>query len=279
MKIFKLFNIILISFLAMVSIFSCQDEGPANKKNIPSASNEAQAQPVLMTTPKKPVVDPKITIDYLMGKFDPNTHLDFIQIEKKYASRAGMRLHKQTYEAFLNMRKAAAEEGIQLKILSATRPFDHQKRIWESKWSGARQVDGKPLPKSHPDPKQRALKILEYSSMPGTSRHHWGTDIDINALNNAYFDKGNGLKEYEWLVKNAPGFGFCQPYSPKGTERPDGYNEEKWHWSYLPISKALTEQYNLRIKSADISGFEGAEAAALIDVVPKYVMGINKDCL
>lgn len=264
--------------LAIISMFSCQNEAPANKEKNPSADTKALAQNVVMNTPEKPKVNPEITIDYLMGKFSPQKHPDFVTIETKYASRAGMRLRKQTYESFLKMREAAAKDGLSLKILSATRPFDHQKRIWEAKWNGTRKVDGKALPKSHPDPTDRALKILEYSSMPGTSRHHWGTDIDINALNNEYFAKGKGLKEYQWLVKNAPKYGFCQPYSPKGSERPDGYNEEKWHWSYLPISLPLTEQYQLRIKSQDIKGFAGAESAALIDVVPKYVLGINQDC-
>jgi len=115
--------------------------------------------------------------------------------------------------------------------------------------------------------------------MPGSSRHHWGTDIDINALTNEYFEKGKGQKEYDWLVANAASFGFCQPYSPKGDARPYGYNEEKWHWSYLPISKKLSEQYKLRIKNEDIKGFAGAESAPQIDIVNKYVLGINKACL
>ena len=115
--------------------------------------------------------------------------------------------------------------------------------------------------------------------MPGTSRHHWGTDIDINNLKNDYFEKGNGLKEYEWLQKNAARFGFCQPYSPKGEARPYGYNEEKWHWSYLPFAKKLTDQYGLRLKDNSISGFEGAQTATEIGVIEKYVLGINTECL
>ncbi|MBK8672515.1 MAG: D-alanyl-D-alanine carboxypeptidase family protein [Bacteroidetes bacterium] len=30
--------------------------------------------------------------------------------------------------------------------------------------------------------------------MPGSSRHHWGTEVDINALSNAYFSTGEGKK-------------------------------------------------------------------------------------
>jgi LAS superfamily LD-carboxypeptidase LdcB len=177
------------------------------------------------------------------------------------------------------MYKAAKKEGITLKIISATRPFLHQKRIWEAKWSGVRKVEGKNLSETIKNPVERALKILEFSSMPGTSRHHWGTDIDINTLTNEYFEKGQGLSEYNWLVANAASFGFCQPYSPKGADRKEGYNEEKWHWSYLPLAKKLTDQYKLRLKDKMINGFKGAETATEIGVIKKYVLGINQDCL
>jgi len=45
--------------------------------------------------------------------------------------------------------------------------------------------------------------------MPTASRHHWGTDVDINSVDPDYFMNGTGLKEYEWLKKNAYKYGFC----------------------------------------------------------------------
>ena len=43
-------------------------------------------------------------------------------------------------------------------------------------------------------------EIMKYSSMPSTSRHHWGTDIDLNSLENSYFEKGEGKKySIGWL--------------------------------------------------------------------------------
>ena len=48
-----------------------------------------------------------------------------------------------------------------------------------------------------------------------------------------YFESGKGKQEYEWLRDNAYEFGFCQVYSEKGMERKYGYEEEKWHWSYI----------------------------------------------
>lgn len=223
-------------------------------------------------------VSDDFSTDYLMGKFDPNTHEDFTGIKSIHASSGGMRLRKDTYESFQEMYKAALKDGIRLTIISATRPFAHQKRIWEAKWFGKRKVNGRMLPPMVRDEEMRAKLILMYSSMPGTSRHHWGTDIDLNDLNNPYFEKGKGKKIYDWLVANAYGYGFCQVYSEQGPERPNGYLEEKWHWSYVPVARRLTEQYKAKIKNTDITGFEGSNTAVTIDMVNNYVLGINAAC-
>jgi LAS superfamily LD-carboxypeptidase LdcB len=177
------------------------------------------------------------------------------------------------------MYEAAKKDGITLKIISATRNFSSQKGIWEAKWTGERIVEGKNLAKDVKDTVERAKIILHYSSMPGTSRHHWGTDIDINDLNDSYFTSGQGKKEYEWLVKNAPAYGFCQPYSPKGAERPNGYEEEKWHWSYMPVSRELARLYPQKVQYPMINGFKGCGTAASIDVIRNYVGGVSADCV
>ena len=278
------FNFLLVALLLGVwSGCDTSDQKPKTDKN--NSANVAQVslkKPVSQDTIKVQTikVDSSISLDYLVGKFIPSKHEAFTLIERKYASRNGMYMRKEAYADFKRMHAAAVADGIQLVVKSATRPFNAQKTIWEGKWTGKRLVEGgQNIAKTIPDPKQRALKILEYSSMPGTSRHHWGTDIDLNNFTNEYFAKGKGLKEYEWLIKNAPKFGFCQTYTEKGPKRPYGYNEEKWHWSYLPIAKKLTEQYKLRLNDQAIDGFLGAETAVDIQVVKKYVLGINEQCL
>ena len=115
--------------------------------------------------------------------------------------------------------------------------------------------------------------------MPSTSRHHWGTDIDLNNLEPEYWTQGQGLKEYQWLLAHGHKYGFCQVYSEMGANRPYGYQEEKWHWSYLPISKLLTAAYAKKIIDSDIKGFAGSESAPMIEIVKKYVLGINPQCL
>ena len=209
--------------------------------------------------------------NYLMGKFDPAKRTDFVAVGAPYADKPGMMLRREAFEAFEKMWAAAKKEGLVLKIISSTRTFEQQKNIWEGKWSR--------FAKDFPDPSDRARKILEYSSMPGSSRHHWGTDVDLNDLNNPSFE-GNGRykKIYDWLTAHAHEYGFGQPYTPKGTERPEGYNEEKWHWSYLPLSKSFLQQYVAHIGNDQIEGFQGAETAKSIRIVENYVGGVNKDC-
>ena len=243
----------------------------------PNETNVQEALPTL-TSGQDTIKESYLSKDYLMGKFNPATHEDFSKIEGRYTSKKDIYMRTDAYEAYKEMVDAAAKEGIEFKIVSATRPFDYQKGIWERKWNGITKVSGKDLTVSHPGFAQRALKILEYSSMPGTSRHHWGTDIDLNNLENDYFEKGKGLKEYEWLVANAGSFGFCQVYTKKGEDRPYGYNMEKWHWSYLPVSTKLTEFASTQMNNEDIKGFDGDNTTDSIDVLNKYVLGINPNC-
>lgn len=225
-------------------------------------------------------VQADFSLDYLMGKFDPATHPDFTEIAVGYASRPGMYLRRDAYEAFLKLHAAALQAGIRLQIISAARNFTAQKGIWEAKWTGSRLIEnGKNAAQAYPDPVQRALKILEYSSMPGASRHHWGTDIDLNNLSPQFFESGQGKKIHDWLAAHAAEYGFCQPYSPKGVSRPYGYNEEAWHWSYMPVSGKLMALAEQTLKNENITGFAGAETAKEIDVVGKYVLGIHPDCL
>ena len=216
---------------------------------------------------------------YLMGKFDPEIHPDFVLIDTSHADRDGLLLRKEVYEAFLAMNKLAEAQGIDLVIRSATRNFDYQKGIWERKWNGETLIEGgKNASVAYPDVSQRASAILKYSSMPGTSRHHWGTDIDLNAFENNWFEHGEGQQVYAFLVENGSAFGFCQPYSPKGPDRRDGYEEERWHWSFMPTVSKLMRLAKDSLTNDMIVGFNGAETAQQINVVQKYVFGISEDC-
>ncbi len=217
------------------------------------------------------------SLDYIMGKVNYAEDDRFARIPSEVANKEGMYMRKEALEAFQKMRKAAAQDGIALRIMSAARSFNHQKRIWEGKWNGNRLVEGKNMKTAFPEAAERARFIMKYSSMPGTSRHHWGTDIDINSFNPEYFNSGRGQKEYQWLIDNAHKYGYCQTYTEKGKERPDGYEEEKWHWTYLPVAKPLLMFFKNNVTAADIKGFDGAGSIPF-EEVQKYVFGISKEC-
>ncbi len=269
---FRLLPVILLCLVA------CQSETTTSSNTTVEAATVPKG--IVPKETKEELPQDTFSLDYVMGKFDPSKHPDFVRIESKYADREGLFLRKDAYNSFKKMHAAAQADGIKLVIRSATRNFNSQKRIWEAKWTGQRKVEnGENLAKTTPIARERALKILRYSSMPSTSRHHWGTDIDLNAFTNDYFEKGDGKKLYEWLQANGSLYGYCQPYTAKNDARPDGYNEEKWHWSYIPIAKQLSRKAEKALQNEAITGFKGAESATEIDVVRKYVLGINKGCL
>jgi LAS superfamily LD-carboxypeptidase LdcB len=208
---------------------------------------------------------------YLLGEFDPAKRDDFAVVPKSLSiSGYTMYLRKETLDAFLKMEDAADKDGIDLRVASATRNFTYQKNLWNNKWNA--------LPTGM-DGLKKFQKILDFSAAPGTSRHHWGTEIDINNANPQYFNTEEGEEVYNWLAKNAWEFGFCQPYTAKGTDRPTGYNEEKWHWSYVPLSKNFTEDYKNLITNDDIKGFDGEEYVPDLNLINEYVLGINPECL
>ena len=247
MKILKLIPLLLITLFTMNSTHS---------ESIPPQQN--------------------ITLDFVMGKFEPKSHPAFTVISSKYADRSGLYMQAEAYAAFKDMYNTALQDGVRLKIRSATRNFNYQRGIWERKWTGQTKVGGQNLAKSISDPTKRAKKILRYSSMPGSSRHHWGTDIDLNSFENKWFANGKGLKLYQWLQDNAAKFGFCQVYTPKDMRT--GYEEEKWHWSYIPLASQYTKFAQRNLQAEQFSGFKGAKVAKNVDIVGKYVLGISRNC-
>lgn len=213
----------------------------------------------------------------LLGKIKVSDHEAFQKIPNEFCANPDRTyyLRKQALDSLERMLSVAFAEGIQLKVLSATRDFFAQKSIWEAKWNGQRKVNGKDIKSLNLSDTEKAIFILHYSSMPGSSRHHWGTDIDLNNLNNSYFEETEeGVKVYDWLVHHAESFGFMQPYTSKASGR-TGYNEEKWHWSFYPLSEPMLKAYNEQISYEDIDGFDGSAQAKEVKIIEQYVNGIS----
>ncbi|HPS58912.1 MAG TPA: M15 family metallopeptidase [Spirochaetota bacterium] len=220
--------------------------------------------------------------NYVTGRFNPLDHKLFVNLKKTDIPCTGTEhyLRIEAADTLSAMLKDFRKDNPKIKIfiISSTRNFSLQKKIWDEKWSGKRKVTGTAKILKIKDPVDRATAILKYSSMPGTSRHHWGTDFDINVLNNDYFTKGEGKIIYDWLCVHAPSYGFGQPYT---AGRLSGYLEEKWHWSYLPLAKQFLKDWNTLyeedpLKFSGEGMFLGSSDAGKL--APEYVNTINPEC-
>ena len=71
--------------------------------------------------------------------------------------------------------------GFNLQVASSWRSFERQLAIWNGKWRGAPllDADNQPLDALQLGDMERLHAIPRWSALPGTSRHHWGTDLDI----------------------------------------------------------------------------------------------------
>ncbi len=210
------------------------------------------------------------TKEFLLGKTHFEEDTNFVQIAPKYTVLRNPNnfIQKQTLEAFIKMRQAALADGVRLTATSASRNFWVQRYIWEQKWKKSTVAAGP----------GRARSILKYNSMCGTSRHHWGTELDFNSPKLEYWNTAEGKKTYKWLCENAHKYGFYQPYTAKGEPgsglRQTGYNEEKWHWSYFPLANIYMQKYRELITEKDLVGFLGAEYVPDLNVIEEYVFGV-----
>jgi LAS superfamily LD-carboxypeptidase LdcB len=152
-------------------------------------------------------------------------------------------LAKKAGKAFEKMQKAAQKEGIQLEIVSGYRSYERQKAIWNRKYI-ANQAAGL-------SPEENINKIIEYSTLPGTSRHHWGTDADVIdgskpregdvLVAEKFHNQGPYADLKKWMDQHAAKFGFLLPYTQDSTRK--GFYYEPWHYSYAPLSIPLLKSY------------------------------------
>ncbi len=165
-------------------------------------------------------------------------------------------VHKRMKHAFIALQDAAKTQGFELKIASGFRSFERQLIIWNNKFSGKTALKGKTGEVINPkDLTERQLinQILLYSALPGASRHHWGSDIDVYAPNFLAkneqlqlevweYEQGGPFKElFQWLDLNAHTYGFYFPYA----SFQGGVAFEPWHLSYLPISNNYQQAFNV----------------------------------
>ena len=157
-------------------------------------------------------------------------------------------LHQQAKKALDAMRKEAKKQRFNLSIASGFRDFNRQQLIWNNKYSGKTTILSKaeiPILADSLSELEKLMAILHWSALPGASRHHWGSDLDIydesllpfkqslQLTTSEYDQNGYFFELTQWLNENMAKFDFFSPYQ----KDLGGVAREPWHISYRPISE------------------------------------------
>ncbi|PLR36206.1 peptidase M15 [Chimaeribacter arupi] len=179
------------------------------------------------------------------------------------------RLQPEAAQAFIRLQSAARAAGFDLQPASTFRDFDRQRAIWNGKFRGERPLldqASQPLDAAALPVAQRCEAILRWSALPGTSRHHWGTDLDVYDPSRLpagqplqlepweYLPGGYFAPLTEWLTGHMAEFGFYRPFS----EDRGGVAIEPWHLSYYPAARQLE---TLLTPEKIISSWQGQNVA------------------
>jgi len=181
------------------------------------------------------------------------------------------KVHPRVKDALVSLTQKAAKAGFDMRVASGFRSFERQLVIWNDKACGLRPVmdaEGHTINMESLDDNEKMLAILRWSALPGASRHHWGTDVDIYDASRLPGDyqlqltieetQGSGpcVDFHRWLTDELQQHSqdFFRPYiAGAGSILP-----EPWHLSYAPLARVIAAQLTLeclreKIRTADIA--------------------------
>ena len=168
--------------------------------------------------------------------------------------------------------------------ISSYRSYKYQKMLWNRKFDDYTERGTTPV--------EAVRIILEYTAIPGSSRHHWGADLDVIDYSKPLPEKVLYPKNYRpggvfenlglWLAANARSFGFYQAY-PNDPARP-GFKHEPWHYSFAELSIPLLKRFmeidvEKHLVDETILGSEIFSKEFLARYKKEYCLGINPELI
>lgn len=196
--------------------------------------------------------------------------------------------------ALQRLRERANRAGFNLCVASGYRSYQRQLSIFNAKAVGERAIvdeAGRILRPANLSAKALLAAILRFSALPGVSRHHWGTDVDVwdSAAVNADYQLALTTDEYadggvfsamsQWLderIAADDAEGFFRPYASDS----GGVAPEPWHLSYRPGAQGLATLQSLEnllpLWRADAQAAEWGITAplALLETLEQEAEGI-----
>lgn len=165
------------------------------------------------------------------------------------------RVHRQVLDPLLFLAERAASAGFILKVASSYRSFERQLLIWNNKARGLRSVlndAGEAIDINALSERDKVFAILRWSALPGASRHHWGTDVDV--YGSAHMDadyqlqltvaetQGDGpYAEFHLWLNDELAQGNSDFFRPYAQDH-GGIAPEPWHLSYAPLATIFSRQ-------------------------------------
>jgi LAS superfamily LD-carboxypeptidase LdcB len=182
-------------------------------------------------------------------------------------------------DAFLALRAAAARDAIDMLPIASWRPFEAQARNWNRKFSGAATLydcAGRPRDYGALAPADIIHAILNWTGLPGATRRHWGTDIDVfdraaqppgyrtRLLPDEAGPDGVYAHLHAWLDVHAERFGFFRPYR---THR-HGMCPAPWHLSYAPSAMAALAALDVDMVARAVRASDLLGRDLVLDMLP-----------
>lgn len=133
-------------------------------------------------------------------------------------------------DAFLEMQKAAAADGVTVWMQSGYRSVKYQTSLYERKTKYY-------LDKGYDNAAARE-KAAAVVNPPGYSEHNCGLAADLNSPEHTGLDEGfEKTAAFRWLCEHAGDYGFILRY-PKDAEDKTEIIYEPWHWRYVGVENA-----------------------------------------
>lgn len=192
---------------------------------------------------------------------------------------SGEQLLPEAASAWQKLCQRARMDGIKLAAVSSFRSYQRQAFIWQQKCDGTRPVlnqQQQALDIQQLAGREKLEAILLYSALPGASRHHWGTEldvIDLAALPSGYqpqllaseYQVGGVFEQLgQWLPEHAREMGFFLPYQ----SYLGGVAAEPWHLSYQPLAVGCAEQLTLDVLQQALLRQPIAEQSLVLEHLP-----------
>ncbi len=213
---------------------------------------------------------------------------------REQAELLGFQVHAEVVEPFLMLKERAAEAGFDLQILSGFRSFRDQLSIWNRKARGERPVldsRARPVDIARLNHKELVFAILRWSALPGASRHHWGTDLDVfdaAACSEGYeielipeeVDSGGMFGPlHDWLdalMISGDAHGFYRPYD---LDR-NGVAPERWHLSFAPVADEYLSGLTLgvlrhTVEASDLE-LKGVVLEYLPEIHHRFILNVGR---